>query len=136
MPRVASRSRWADRFLIRDRSASETLVRLAWTAVVVVAFPLQNKLTTVIAFCVLAGFWVLRLQGRGGRGLRVALLAFVIVLVLPVDLSFRDLPGPPRFVELVHGMPGRDLFERAAQGELVLAGCIDRPFEADLIWVW
>jgi hypothetical protein len=97
---------------------------------------LQHKLTTVITFGVLAAFWVRRLLGRRGWGLPVAFLAFVIVLLAPVDLSFRDLPGPPRFVPLVHGQPWQELFERCARGEVVLAGCIVRPFAADWIWVW
>jgi hypothetical protein len=65
----------------------------------------------------------------------VWLLLFALVL-LPFDITLRDMPGPPRFIDLVRGYPGRDDIDAAARGEILLAGCEITGFEPLWVWVW
>ena len=63
------------------------------------------------------------------------LVAFLTTL-LPVDISFHDVSGPPRFVPLVMGLPGSELMKEAARGNVVLGGCLVTGYEAKWVLVW
>ncbi len=68
--------------------------------------------------------------------LRLVFVAFLITAFLPVDISFQNYPGPPRFVPLVMGLPGQELARRGQKGEVMLGGCIVRGNEPRWVWVW
>ena len=70
--------------------------------------------------------------------LRVAAITWVLavsVFLSPVDMSFRQYPGGPRFVPVVAGVIGVSVFEAGARGELypVLCPSFEPPKR---LWVW
>lgn len=68
--------------------------------------------------------------------LKVAWIIFVVSAFLPIDISFKNYPGPPRFVPLVMGLPDEREIERAERGEIMLGGCILNGNEPKWVWVW
>jgi hypothetical protein len=71
------------------------------------------------------------------RGVLVSLWGlFVLATVAPVDVSFRNYPGGPHLVPVIMGLPGRELFDRAKQREVVLGGCAVTGFEPKWVLVW
>jgi hypothetical protein len=65
--------------------------------------------------------------------MRLIFVSFLIAVFLPIDVSLRNFPGPPRFVPLVMGLrPG----DRAEKGEVMLGGCMVRGTEPRWVWVW
>jgi hypothetical protein len=66
----------------------------------------------------------------------VAWLALIGITLLPIDLSFQNYPGPPRFVRLVMGRPTEETVERAKLGEFMLGGCVVSGYEPQWVWVW
>jgi hypothetical protein len=86
-------------------------------------------------------FWVAWDLHRFFRGKTAQLpyipwLLAILMTLLPVDVSLNNAPGPPRFVPLVMGLPGPDLMEAAARGDMLLGGCIVTGYEAKWVWVW
>ena len=63
------------------------------------------------------------------------LVAFLVTL-LPVDVSLHNALGLPRFVSFEMGLPGPELIEAAARGEVLLGGCMVTGYEARWVWVW
>ena len=70
------------------------------------------------------------------KWMRLAFVAFLIIAFLPVDVSLRNFPGPPRFVPLIMGAPSDEDVAREKRGEVMLGGCILRANEPKWIWVW
>ena len=68
--------------------------------------------------------------------LRWVFVALLIAAFLPVDISFQNYPGPPRFVPLIMGMPGPEDFVQRERGEVRLGGCIMRGNEPKWVLVW
>ena len=56
--------------------------------------------------------------------------------LLPIDVSLRNYPGPPRFVPLVMGLLGPGAEEREARGEFMSGGCVVYGHEPQWVWVW
>jgi len=63
-------------------------------------------------------------------------LLAILTILLPVDVSLHNAPGPPRFVQLAMGLPGPGLMETAARGDVLVGGCIVTGYEAKWVWVW
>lgn len=61
---------------------------------------------------------------------------WLVLLFVRVDISFINLPGPPRVVPYVIGHPGRETMERARRGEVVLNGCTATLLEPLWVVVW
>ena len=70
------------------------------------------------------------------RWMRLIFVAFLIAAFLPVDVTLRNHPGPPRFVPLIMGSPRDENITREERGEVVLGGCIIRGNEPRWLWVW
>ena len=70
------------------------------------------------------------------RWLRLVLVAFVLAVFLPVDVSLTNYPGLPRFLPLIIGTPTDEDSAREKRGEVVLGGCIlrDNPPRWVLVW--
>lgn len=64
------------------------------------------------------------------------LALWVLALIVPVDVTFRNVPGPPRLVPYVIGLPSQAAVQSARQGDVVLGGCIRTGFEPLFILVW
>jgi hypothetical protein len=70
------------------------------------------------------------------RSALVTWLLFLCATASPIDMSLRSVPGPPRAVPYVTGLPGAELREQAANGEVVLGGCVVSGFEPRWVFVW
>jgi hypothetical protein len=80
---------------------------------------------------------VLIATGRTQSRVSVAIwVTFVVVMLLPLDVSLRIVPGGPRIVPYVMGLPNRQLRERAARGEVALGGCVVSGLEPRWVIVW
>ena len=70
------------------------------------------------------------------KWLRLAVVVFWIVAFLPIDISLKNYPGPPRFVPLIMGSPTEEDVARERRGEVILGGCILRGNEPKWVLVW
>jgi hypothetical protein len=70
------------------------------------------------------------------RSAVVTWLLFLFATASPIDMSCRSVPGPPRVVPYVTGLPGAELREQAKNGEVVLGGCVVSGFEPRWVFVW
>lgn len=100
------------------------------------AFVLSGRLLP--AACLLA-FGVARglLFRRWRRGWSLAGASLVALSAVgPVDVTRDDVPGPPRLVPLVYGLPSEEGFAMAERGEILLGGCIVRFNSPRWVVVW
>ena len=93
----------------------------------------------LLGLCLLIVFLILYLTVYWHR--KIILLPMIWLLLitstfLPVDLSFNNYPGPPRFVPLYMGLPTMEAIEEAKRGECMLGGCVVSGFEPKWVWVW
>jgi len=63
-------------------------------------------------------------------------LLAVVLCSVPIDVSFSNFPGPPRFVPLVMGLPTAKASQEAEEGKVMLGGCIVSGHEPRWVWVW
>ena len=70
------------------------------------------------------------------KWMRLIFVVFLVAAFLPVDVTLRNLPGPPRFVPLIMGSPTDEDVAREERGEVVLGGCILRGNPPRWVWVW
>jgi hypothetical protein len=68
--------------------------------------------------------------------MRLIFVAFLITAFLPIDVTLRNYPGPPRFVPLIMGSPTDEDVVREELGEVFLGGCILRGNAPRWVWVW
>jgi hypothetical protein len=62
-------------------------------------------------------------------------LFFVLLTTwVPVDISLVDVPGPPRFIPMVYGLPTKEAMEEAERGKFYLGGCILGEVGWMLVW--
>lgn len=82
--------------------------------------------------------WLTLLWRRAGKRMVWCAGALVVALsVLPVDVSLRMRPGPPRVVRTVSGDWGIDAIQRDGRGEVAIVGTNDQPFfEGGWVVVW
>lgn len=94
------------------------------------------RTTALVLSPVLVITYVHFLRTAQTKWLRLILVAFVISILLPVDVTFRNVSGPPRFVPLIMGAPTEKEVALEQRGEVVLGGCILRGNEPRWVWVW
>lgn len=70
------------------------------------------------------------------RWMRLIFVAFLIAAFLPIDVTLRNYPGPPKFVPLIMGSPTEEDIAREERGEVVLGGCILRGNKPRSVLVW
>ena len=70
------------------------------------------------------------------RWLRLIFVAFLIATFLPIDVTLKNYPGPPRFVPLIMGSPTDEDVALEERGEAVLGGCILRGNPPRWVLVW
>jgi len=61
---------------------------------------------------------------------------FMAVTIQPFDITFRDVPGSPKLVPYIMGLPSEEAKLKESQGEIVLGGCIVSGFEPKWVLVW
>jgi hypothetical protein len=94
------------------------------------------RATASVIFVAVIGCYLHFLVTSRAKWLQLASVAFLIAALLPIDVSLKNYPGPPRFVPLVMGTPTEEDAERAKRGEAVLGGCILRGNAPKWVWVW
>lgn len=94
------------------------------------------RLTAFILLFALAISYFRFLRSSRTIWMRLIFVSFLIAVFLPIDVSLRNVPGPPRFVPLVMGLPGPQLSARAEKGEVILGGCLVSGNEPRWVWVW
>jgi len=94
------------------------------------------RATAAVLFLLLVISYIYFLFTAKSKWLRLILVAFVIAAFLPIDVTLKNYPGPPRFVPLIIGSPTDDDSAREERGEVVLGGCIlrDNPPRWVLVW--
>jgi len=109
-----------------------TLVSAYWTLYSLSSY----RLLCVPIFLAAVGLYLCFRFHRRWSLLIAAQMAFWGSTFLPVDISLNNVPGPPRFVPLVMGLPTEQAIEKAERGEIVLGGCIVTGNEPRLVLVW
>ena len=94
------------------------------------------RFTGLVLLVALAISYFHFLRSSGTKWMRLIFVTFLVAVFLPIDVSLRNFPGPPRFVPLVMGLPGPQLSARAEKGEVILGGCLVSGNEPRWIWVW
>ena len=70
------------------------------------------------------------------KWMRLILVAFLVACFLPIDVTFRNYPGPPRFVPLIMGSPRDEDIAKEKRGDAFLGGCILRANAPRWVLVW
>ncbi len=94
------------------------------------------RATAGILLLILIASYIHFLRSGKTKWMRLFLVAFLVAVFLPVDITFRNLPGPPRLVPLIMGSPNENDVVLEARGEAVLGGCILRSNAPRWLWVW
>ena len=97
------------------------------------------SLSKIVSLCTLAVFLLGGLLYPLHRRPKVVLGLYVIAVlgaISPVDMTFRNLEGPPRFVRVIYGIPGGNAFDTVDKGEAILAGCVVPLGSPIWVWVW
>lgn len=97
---------------------------------------LSSRASASILLLVLIGCYILFLFTSKTTLLRWVFVAFLIAAFLPIDVTTRNYPGPPRLVPLIMGAPGSEDCAREKRGEVVLGGCIMRHNAPKWVLVW
>lgn len=99
---------------------------------------LHDSYRTVAAILLfgLTGSYFHFLRASTTRWMRLIFVAFLITTFIPVDVTLRNYPGPPRFIPLIMGSPTDEDVAREERGEVLLGGCILRGNEPRWVLVW
>lgn len=92
--------------------------------------------TALVLLVALVASYVRFLWSGRTRWMRLIFVAFLIATLLPIDVSLRNYPGPPRFVPLIMGSPTDEDAAREERGEVVVGGCILRGNDPRWVLVW
>lgn len=97
----------------------------------------SGRVVPLFILAALARAYVLKWEGRATWPLKKLWVAFwIVALLVRVDISFIDLPGPPRFTRYVIGMPSPQTMRAAQRGEVLLHGCVPNGFEPFWVLTW
>ncbi len=94
------------------------------------------RLSASFVFLALVVSYIYFLWTSKTKWMRFLFVAFLVVSFVPVDITLRNYPGPPRFVPLIIGAPRDNDVELEERGEVVLAGCISRGNDPRWVLVW
>lgn len=122
--------------LTRTRLFKALICPVLFLALFLVVLHDSFRATAAILLLALIVSYVHFLRTTQTKLMRLIFVAFLVAAFLPVDVTLRNLPGPPRFVPLIMGSPNDDDIARESRGEVVLGGCILRGNEPRWVWVW
>jgi hypothetical protein len=92
-------------------------------------------LSVPLFFSIFAFYFFRSLNGKRHFQFLIWLL-FLGSTFLPFDISFKNIPGPPRFVPMVMGTLTVDGYKQADAGVFLAGGCVASGYEPDYVWVW
>ena len=90
----------------------------------------------LILFLVSMGYSLTYFKHKKTRLVVFLWIATIISPLCPIDLTFRNVPGPPRFVPFVMGYVSEKGRLTADRGEIVLGGCECNGYEPKWVLVW
>jgi len=96
------------------------------------SFRLSGLILLVLVFVSYLHF----LRSHKTNLMRFTWVIFLIAVFAPIDITFQNLPGPPKFVPLVMGFPLPETVVRAERGEVMLGGCMVNGNEPRWVLVW
>ena|SRR5687768_6530612 len=82
------------------------------------------RFTALVLLVVLVVSYVRFLSTAKTRWMKVIFVGVLVAAFLPIDVWPVNVPGPPRFVPLIMGMPGPEESARAKRGDAILGGCL------------
>ena len=94
------------------------------------------RLTASFVFLALVVTYIHFLWTSKTKWMRLMFVAFLVVSLVPIDITLRNYPGPPRFVPLIMGTLRNAAVALEERGEAVLGGCISRGNEPTWVLVW
>lgn len=102
-----------------------------------ILFLFPARFITVLLFFPLCwAYFLFRRSREGFARLLIIWIFFILSVFSPIDISFKNYPGPPRMVTLVMGLPMGETLERAERGEIMLGGCVVTGHEPKHVLVW
>jgi hypothetical protein len=96
----------------------------------------STRVTASFVFLALVVTYIHFLWTSKTKWMRLMFVAFLIATFLPIDITMRNYPGPPRFVPLILGAPRDNDIALEERGEAVLGGCIVRGNDPRWVLVW
>lgn len=73
---------------------------------------------------------------RRQTALNVLLIGSLALSLLPVDISFRTRPGPPKFVRVVYGWGSTSFYNKETGEEVISGGCTMNGYVPTWVLVW
>ena len=73
---------------------------------------------------------------RKQLALNVLVYGFLVLSLMPADISFRTRLGPPKLMRVVYGLPMGGLIEQEKRGEVILGGCVVNGYVPFWVLVW
>ena len=122
--------------LTRTRFFKALVCPLIFLACWVVILHESPRATAAILLLGLIVSYIHFLRTTKTKWMRLIFVAFLIAAFLPVDVTFTNYPGPPRFVPLIVGAPHDEDVAREERGEVFLNGCIVRGNPPRWVLVW
>lgn len=95
-----------------------------------------NLITMLLWLAIWPPYFLFRRNRKGFVRVLIVWTLFILSAFSPVDISFKNFPGPPRLVPLVMGLPMGETWERAKHHEILLGGCVVTGHEPKYILVW
>lgn len=93
--------------------------------------------TLMLILWVVALMVYTRAKFKGSNWHCAAALALpLLTLASPIDVTFKNVPGPPRLVPFTIGLPSKETVAKSKRGDAVLAGCTRMGLEPSHVLVW
>ncbi|MCP4351594.1 MAG: hypothetical protein GY795_39520 [Desulfobacterales bacterium] len=108
------------------------IVGLACILAVVFSFRILALITLIALFVLLR--WHLKYNFH--RVILTVGTVFVLASLQPFDISVINVPGSPKIVPYIKGLPSKKTREKAERGEVVLGGCIVTGNHPKWLLVW
>jgi hypothetical protein len=134
LPGVSAGQSWAETFLRNRRWALGTaavvmLLSALWLF-------LSMRTLGLMMFAVAGLVFALFPRHHRASWLAAAWAAFFVATLLPMDITFTNVPGPPRLVPVVATLSTPDVLEQAKRGDVYVRQYPVPGMEPKWVWVW
>ncbi|UCC22761.1 MAG: hypothetical protein JSW23_01440 [Planctomycetota bacterium] len=102
------------------------------TAVTMFSF----RVVAIMILIVFFGVGLKKLKHRKNLFAYLCLFVYTLSSLQPFDISFINVPGPPKIVRYGKGYPAPETIEEARRGEVVLGGCVVTGNHPRWLLVW
>jgi hypothetical protein len=94
------------------------------------------RLAGLLALAAVAALYFRCGPAAGSKPLIVAWAIFLLTMVSPLDISVRNVPGGPRIVPFVMGLPSPVGRQMEARGDIAFGSCVRSGLEPKWVIVW